>query len=150
MEISEVTRQSPWQQIADVTSLLIEQMEIIGVEKSEKDVKLAMENALKPGTTARFFACYDKGQAVACCMLNIGSGIEAGGDYLWINEFHVKEKNRGQGYGQALLKHILQWASEEGYGYIAGVTQPDNDSTRKLFSGQGFRTVEAVWMDKSE
>jgi GNAT superfamily N-acetyltransferase len=107
-----------------------------------------MENALKPGTPARFFICYEEDQAVACCVLNIGSGIEAGGDYIWINEFHVREDKRRQGIGKALLKHVLQWAKEEGYEYIASVTSPSNQAARELFKHQGFDDSEMIWLCK--
>jgi len=149
MEIIEVNRQSPWQYIADITSLLIEQMKVIGRVVVDRQVKAAMENALKPGTTARFFLCRDDdGRAIACCVINIGSGIDAGGDYIWINEFHVHENKRRQGIGRALLNHIRQWAKEEGYGYIAGVTQPSNAAARELFKEHGFSSSEMVWLER--
>ncbi len=150
MEIMEVTRQSPWGQIADMTTLLIEQMKVIGKDLDEKHVKAGMENALKPGTTARFFICYDDDEkAAACCLLNIGSGIEAGGDYIWINEFHVREDKRRMGFGQALLKHVLQWANEEGYDYIASVTSPENKAARELFKQNGFGDSEMIWLERT-
>ena len=149
MEIMEITRQSPWGQIADMTTLMIEQMKIIGKDVDDKHVKAAMENALKPGTSARFFICYDDDRkAAACCLINIGSGIEAGGDYLWINEFHVRDDQRRKGFGQALLKYILQWAREGGYDYIASVTSPGNHAARELFKQHGFNDSDMIWLER--
>lgn len=149
MNIIEVTRQSPWQEIADVTTLLIEQMKERHGDFDEKNVKLAMENALKPGTSARFFLCYGSdGTAAGCIMINIGSGIEAGGDYIWINELCVRSGRRGRGTGAALVGHLLHWAREEGYGYLAGVTALSNDAARRLLDRCGFAQSEMTWVDK--
>jgi GNAT superfamily N-acetyltransferase len=150
VEINEVTRQSPWQHIADLTSLLLEQMKAIGSPKADKDVKLAVENALKPGSSARFFVCYDDDQAVGCCLLNIGSGIEASGDYIWINEIHVRKNRRRQGIGKTLLKHVLKWANVKGYKYIASVTFPSNRAAKELFTQQGFDESDMVWLVKQD
>jgi GNAT superfamily N-acetyltransferase len=150
VEIYEVTRQSPWQHIADLTSLLLEQMKAIGSPKTDKDVKLAVENALKPGSSARFFVCYDDDRAVGCCLVNIGSGIEAGGDYIWINEIHVREDKRRQGIGKALMKHVLKWANEKAYKYIASVTSPSNRAAKQLFIQQGFAESDMIWLMKQD
>lgn len=148
MVIEEVTRQSQWQRIADVTTCMIEQMKSIGKNSDPTRVKLAMDNALKPGSSARFFICYDDDTPAGCCFLNIGCGIEAGGDYIWINEIHVRREYRKKGVGTTLLNHILQWAKEQGYGYIASMTGPSNIACHELFTHFEFKTAECVWMEK--
>jgi GNAT superfamily N-acetyltransferase len=148
MNIIEVTRQSPRRQVADAATLLIEQMKVIGAEVDDNHVETALENALKAGSSARFFLGYHENRAAACCLLNIGSGIEAGGDYAWINEIHVTEEYRRMGIGKALLSHVLRWAEERGYRYIASVTSPNNRAARQLFERQGFDSSDMIWLKR--
>jgi GNAT superfamily N-acetyltransferase len=150
MPIIEIAKTSSNQQIEALILLLTEQMKAIGRKRDPVQIKDALTNAFKPESRARFFLCHeDDGEAVGCCVVNICSGIEAGGDYVWINEIHVREDRRGRGIGRKLLEYVVSWAEDNGYGYLASMSSPDNQVSQSLFSSHGFGLSRIIWMDKS-
>jgi len=138
--------------IDPVISLMREQMAAIGRQQSHDEIRTAMENALKPGSRAHLFVAYDDvedlSQPVALCFANICSGIESGGDYLWINEIHTREDRRGERVGELLFGFIFEWARNHGCRYALGVTSKNNESAQRLCARQGFEESEVIWLNK--
>lgn len=127
--------------------LLHQQMIDIGSEKKIETLDTAINNALKKESRARFFIGFQDTVPVGLAFLNICSGIESEGDYIWLNEIQVRKEYRGLEIGKQLLKFIQTWAKKNNYKNILGVTSFENSVSQKLFSSQGFDVSEMVWLN---
>ena len=129
--------------------LLHQQMIDIGSENSRSMIESAVRNALKPESRAVFFLAKKNGLPVGVVFANICSGIESGGDYIWINEIQISPDFRGLGIGKELLNHVLKWARRNDIKTVIGVAEADNHASRALFSSAGFVIDEINWMKKN-
>ena len=142
--------------IESMLSLLIEQMKVLGKAVNPDEIRGVIENALKPESRGLFFLAYDDDDAdgaatdpIGVCFVNICSGIEAGGDYIWINEIHTCADRRSQGVGQALVTNLVEWGRKHNCRYIAGITSKGNRAARGLFANLGFNDSEIIWLDRT-
>lgn len=131
-----------------VVSLLLEQMTFIGYEKTLEEANQVLENAMKAESRSVLFVSYDSAKAVAFAFGNICSGLESGGDYLYLNELYVCPEYRKQGLGTQLLRSVQSWAKEKGCTYLALVTHPRNEQAKQLYIEESFDLEELVWVDK--
>ena len=130
-----------------VIELLHRQMTDIGSSKPKERIRKAVQNALQPGSRARFFVLYRQSVPVGLAFLNVCSGIESEGDYVWLNEIQIDPIFRKQGYGKYLLNHIVQWAQKNRCKHVFSVTAPKNTASQTLFQSMGFQAAETQWMD---
>ena len=140
-----------WQVVdfESVIDLLSEQMKFVGRDYTRDDIKGAVLNAIRPNTRAHFFTAEDsEGKVIGICLVNICSGIEACGDYVWINEIHTRSDKRTKGIGQALLKHIVKWAESIGCRYVNAITSPTNKAAQNLCRSVGFKISNVAWLDR--
>lgn len=129
--------------------LMIHQLESYGAEGDKERLSHALENALKEESRAVFFLWEDhKFRLGAFAFANICSGLESGGDYLWINELYVDVPFRKRGVAQEILKFIDQWAVDEHLVYIACSTGQKNVPAQNLYAKQGFSISSTLWVDK--
>ncbi len=147
MKIIEVTKNNLQDIKDDALQIISEQMECIGGSTDQQRINQALENALKTESRARLFLAYKRNELVGMCFLNVCSGLESGGDYIYINEINIRKASRGLGYGTILLNYVKSWGAKNGYRYIAAVTSDNNEASQGLFSKNGFSKSEVAWLD---
>jgi GNAT superfamily N-acetyltransferase len=78
---------------------------------------------------------------------NVGSGLETGSDYLWLNELHVDHPFRRRGLASRMLEFVRDWADETGISYMACVTGMKNMPAQALYEANGFDLSPVMWVD---
>ncbi|MCG8570063.1 MAG: GNAT family N-acetyltransferase [Spirochaetes bacterium] len=148
MEIKIITKFDP-ETFSLILPLLLAQMEFIESPKNRQEIEKSMQNALKPESRALFFLLLDNNQqATGFAFANICSGIETGGDYLWLNELHIQSSHRGQGLAEKLMAHIAQWCREQKMIKILGITSVDNTKAVSFYKKHQFTVHPVNWLAK--
>jgi GNAT superfamily N-acetyltransferase len=111
-------------------------------------ISAAIENALKSGRAVFFVKTNETGDVCGFAFGNIGSGLETGADYLWLNELHVEPEHRRKKIATEILNFIDGWAKKNGIKYIACVTGEGNKTAINLYEKTGFNLSKTVWLDK--
>jgi len=130
--------------------LLQAQLLAQGARRSQAEMRSSLDRALRPGSRARLLvlARRDSGEPVGFAFFNVGSGLESGGDYLWLNEIHVAGKLRGQGAGRRMMEFLQDWGRRNGIKAICGVCGVKNGAARSFSHRLGFATEEACWISR--
>lgn len=150
MKIIELNRLSGKKAIEDLNLMLIEQMKEINIDIDNEKIQKAINNAMKINSKAYFFILYtDENKPVGLCFFNVSSGIESGGDYIWLNELHIKKEYRKMGYGDYLLKFLNDWAKNNRCVNIVCITSTKNEASQKLFKNNDFALHNVVWAEKN-
>lgn len=136
-------------ELETLIDILYQQMLDIKSKKSRSSIELAIKNALKPEARSLFFLAKQDTIPIGVVFVNICSGIESGGDYIWINEIQISPEFRGKGVGRKLLRYVLTWAKEHSMKSVLGVTDIDNNPSQALFKSEGFDVEEIMWMKKA-
>ena len=147
MEVLEISKNSI-QDVDLLIELMHQQMQDINSEKDRTSTESAVRNALKPESRAVFFFAKLDESPIGVAFVNIGSGIESGGDYLWINEIQISPQYRGKGFGSKLLNHILQWSQKNCMKSILCVADVSNIASQSLFRSEGFEVEDIKWIKK--
>lgn len=133
----------------ELIALISRQMISYGGDPDAERLRKALGNALKEESRSCLFLWEDwKMRTGAFVFANICSGLESGGDYLWINELYVDDSFRRRGIASEMLKFIDGWARANDLVYIACSTGLKNRAARELYSRNGFEEGETVWIDK--
>lgn len=132
-----------------VCSLMQKQMASVGSPKSTEQIEHALQSVFKPSGRAILFIGYDGDIPAAFAFGNIATGIEAGGDYFWLNELYVDTPYRNRGYASTLLAFAENRLKNEGISYFACVTGNENAAAQAVFRKQGFALDSIIWVDKS-
>lgn len=131
-----------------VVDLVKNQMIQIGGDTCEDRIRKSLTKALSPSTrSVIFLLCEDdvyKGFAFA----NIASGLESGGDYLWINEIFIDDDFRNKGLASKIMYRIEEWSKESDIGYIACSTGMANIRAVNLYKNKGYSVEPTLWVDK--
>lgn len=146
MKIIEITKSSD-KNIDTLVELLHQQMIVIGSEKTKEVICASVENALKKESRATFFVVFKNSDPIGMAFINVCSGIESEGDYIWLNEIHVKEEYRKQGTGTRLIEHIIRWAKDNNCRNILGVASLKNEASQNFFLSNGFKVSGMKWLD---
>ncbi|MBB6480167.1 GNAT family N-acetyltransferase [Spirochaeta isovalerica] len=129
--------------------LMSQQMATYGADPDKERLRKGLINALKESSRAVLFLKSDTGgKPEAFAFANICSGLESGGDYLWINELYVDELLRNRGVATEILNFIDSWCRENDLVYIACSSGLKNDAALSLYRKNGFVTSETIWVDK--
>ena len=136
------------EEIQILTDLLYQQMLDINSKSSRSAIESSIHNALKPESRALFFLAKEDEIPVGVVFVNICSGIESGGDYVWINEIQISPDYRRKGIGKRLLKHVLDWSRRNKMKTVLGVTGLINYSSQALFKSENFDIEDTKWMNK--
>ena len=131
-----------------LADLMHQQMIDINCEKDRASIASAINNALKPESRAVFLLAKQNGVPVGMVFINICSGIESGGDYIWINEIQILPKYRGKGFGTELLNHVVNWSKSKNIKYISSITGVKNNVSQSLFKSAGFKIEDMKWIEK--
>ena len=129
-------------------NLMQQQMRDIGSQKSPCAIQSAIVNALKAESRACFFLAKEHDIAVAAIFLNLCSGIESVGDYIWINEIQVAPAYRGKGVAALMLNHLTSWAEENDIRAIYGMTDINNQASQALFKAKQFSITNSKWLSR--
>jgi GNAT superfamily N-acetyltransferase len=147
MKIIEINN-SETNEINSLVGLLSQQMSDINSARSLKSIEIAIQNALKPESRAWFFLAKQHEIPIGVAFVNICSGIDSGGDYVWINEIQIAPAFRGQRFGKQLLNHVLKWSKENNMKTELGVTDTKNYVSQALFNSADFTIEDIKWMTK--
>lgn len=131
-----------------LVDLMHQQMMDINSKKDRSSIKSAISNALKPESRAVFFLAKQNENPAGVASLNICSGIESCGDYVWINEIQILPQYRGKGLGVELLNHVVTWAKSKNIKSIISVAGIKNNVSQSMFRSAGFEMEDIKWIKK--
>ena len=147
MEILEITGHNK-KELDVLVDLMYQQMIDINSEKDRPSIESAINNALKPESRTIFFLAKQNENTVGIAFINVCSGIESGGDYVWINELQILPQYRGKGFGAELLKHVVAWAKSKNIKSVLSVAGVKNKISQSLFKSAGFEIEDIKWIKK--
>ncbi|WNF35792.1 GNAT family N-acetyltransferase [Bacillaceae bacterium IKA-2] len=124
-----------------LAQLMMGQMEAIGDKDAYSSLVRAIDLALVTGSSAKIFAVEEEGQIIALAFLNIGIGLEKGGQYIWLNDLYVHKEFRQRGIAKKLLLHIVFWAEKNNLMAIELETGINNIATKRLYNSLGFYDI---------
>ncbi len=127
---------------------LSQQMKDIGSNKSRSAIESAIQNALKPDSRAIFFLAKQDNVPIGTVFMNVCSGIESGGDYVWINEIQISPNYRGKGYGKELLNHVFEWSKMNSIKTMLSISGTNNTASQALFKSENFILDNIKWMER--
>jgi GNAT superfamily N-acetyltransferase len=148
MNVTVHTAQHPLQPDLRVIEILHAQMERIETFRSTAEIIASIDNAQKEGSRGVFTVAWEEDQPIGLAFGNIGSGIESGGDYFWLNELYVPTQHRNKGVAQAILDALEDWLRSQSIHYVAGVTGHDNGAALALYQKKGYTITSPAWFDK--
>ena len=147
MDIIEINSHKT-KEIDVLVDLMHQQMFDINSEKDRASIKSAINNALKPESRAVFFLAKQYENPIGLAFINICSGIESGGDYIWINEIQILPQYRGKGFGSELLDHVVNWSKNKNIKAITSISGIKNNVSQSMFASAGFEIVDVKWVEK--
>jgi GNAT superfamily N-acetyltransferase len=147
MDIVEINKHNT-KEVEVLIDLMHQQMLDINSEKDRSSIASAIRNALKPDSRAIFFLAKQNEIPIGAAFINICSGIESGGDYVWINEIQIIPEFRGKGFGSRLLRHILEWSKSNNMKAMLSIAGIKNTVSQSLFKSAGFAVEDIKWMKK--
>jgi len=131
-------------------------MEIIKIDSSDtNDYSMLLDmlsqqmndiGSHKSDSRAICFLAKQDNVPIGMVFMNVCSGIESGGDYVWINEIRILPDQRGKGYGKELLNHVLEWSKMNDIQTVLGVTGISNNASQALFESENFIIDDIKWM----
>ncbi len=126
-------------------------LELLRAQLPDTDVRASLTRVLQPGSPAKLLVLSegDGADPVGFAFFNLGSGLESGGDYLWLNEIHVSERYRGQGGGRRMMDFLADWARRNRIRAIYGICAESNHGAQSFYRRLGFATEQACWLSKS-
>jgi GNAT superfamily N-acetyltransferase len=88
------------------------------------------------------FVCERDGSIVGMVALLTTVSTALGNKVALLEDMIVAPDCRGQGLGSMLLEHAAEWAENQGFGRITLLTDGDNESAHRFYSGKGFSRSE--------
>lgn len=132
-----------------ILKLIIAQMEHIGASRSREKIIETLKVVFDASKRTYILVIKENKVAKGFAFFNICTGIETGGDYIWLNELHVKHNERGKGYGKIVLAKLEQWASERNIKKILGIAYEDEDNVELFYEKAGFNIRSVKWLEKT-
>ena len=140
-------------EIEDMSSLIDiikRQMDYIGSKTDREGIINALKNALCNDKRAVLFVSISSDNKYQSFVFaNVASGLESGGDYLWINELYVDENYRRVNLATKMLGYVETWCLENRIKYISCCTGKANIKAQDMYKKNGFDMNETIWIDKS-
>lgn len=136
--------------LSNVVDLIQDQFKTYGVTKKAEEIIKSLENALSFKSRSVLFLMKDEADiAIGFSFGNICSGLESGGDYLWLNELFISECYRNKGLGKTLVTFIETWCLEKDIRYISCSTGVKNVKAQTFYKSMAYDLSEIFWVDKS-
>jgi GNAT superfamily N-acetyltransferase len=135
-------------EINKLAKIVIKQMEFIGVKNNLEPTGNAIKNALKNDRAIFFIKLNENRDYVGFAFGNIGSGLETGSDYLWINELFVEPEYRRKKIATEFFCFIEKWARDNEIKYIAAMTSKKNKSAINFYKNAEYGLSDVKWIDK--
>ncbi|MEZ5360623.1 MAG: GNAT family N-acetyltransferase [Candidatus Zixiibacteriota bacterium] len=150
MAIVEITRDNIESYRPALVRLVLAHMHVLGTETSKSRVEHTIDIVLEEDSRAHFIASVDEecSDVTGFCFFNTAIGLESGGRYLWLNEIHIKSDCRNRGIGRSMLAYMIEWAKENGYIAIYGITHRKNIGAQEFFDANDFVQTEVIWLDR--
>jgi len=128
------------------SELLAEALDDSAPATEASAIEAFLRKAVASKANARFLMLYDDNNAPAgLCSVNLCTSL--GGDYLWINNFHVRDAEFAKTYGEALAKELFRWAKEQGCVRVAGAAEKTDYEVRQLAEMFGMEQKKMVLLD---
>ena len=117
-------------------------LELLRAQLPDSDVRASPTRVLQPGSPAKLLVLSegDGAEPVGFAFINVGSGLESGGDYLLLNEMHVSER---------MMDFLTDWARRNRIRAIYGICAESNHGAQSFYRRLGFATEQACWLSKS-
>lgn len=149
MNIQVIEKHREIKNVDAVADLISKQMMVIKGEAEYDKILTSLKKSLSKSSRARLFLIEDDaGSYAGFAFGNVCSGLESGGDYLWINEIFVDQIYRGKKLGSRLIQFIEDWCKLNDIGYIACITGLSNTKAKRLFEKNEYGLNELIWVDK--
>jgi GNAT superfamily N-acetyltransferase len=84
------------------------------------------------------FVCERNGAIVGMVALLTTVSTALGNRVALLEDMVVSPECRGQGLGSMLMEHAAEWAESQGFGRVTLLTDGDNESAHRFYSGKGF------------
>lgn len=126
--------------------MVSDQMAEIGAVKKAAELRASLDSLRQAGDRVKLVVARLGQDLVGFALLNVCFGLESGGEYLWLNELHVREGYRGNGIGAAILEHLKAFSAAGGYAKILGLCGED---LRRFYEREGFAVEETRLLEWS-
>lgn len=148
-KIDIIKNYSQIENIDNVVGLIQDQFITYGVIKKAEEIINSLQNALSLKSRSVLFLIKDDANiAIGFSFGNVGSGLESGGDYLWLNELFICENYRYIGLGKTLVTFIENWCRDNGICYLSCSTGVNNVNAQKFYKSMAYDLSETIWVDK--
>lgn len=135
--------------IDQLIDLIEKQMRFIGANSSSEQIRKAINNISKNNRALFWVKVSEAGDFCGFAFGNIGSGLETGADYLWINELYVVPECRKKNIASEIINYIENWAKQNNIKYIALIADQDNQKALKFYEKAGYEFSSLMWVDKT-
>ncbi len=98
---------------------------------------LTFKEMLKSKTVEIFVAEKNK-KLVGVATVYILPRLELAGHYAVAEDVHIKESERGKGYGTLVFNALIKYLNGRGIKYVSAVVDKDNKIGRKFYEKLGF------------
>ena len=132
-----------------IIDMIYNQMKDINSKRERHDIENALRNALQTSKASILFIIEKEKRAIGFAFCNIGSGIESGSDYLWINEIYIDKDHRGKEHSSELLKYIEAWSIKKNIKAICCITGIKNDKAQKMFYKNQYTMDQEILVEKT-
>lgn len=137
-------------QIDNVVDLIQDQFKSYNVIKNSEVIIASLQNALSSKSRSILFLLKDEYNiGIGFSFGNIGSGLESGGDYIWLNELFISKNYRNNGLGKKLVTFIENWCVKQNICYISCSTGVKNVKAQNFYSNMEYDLSDTIWVDKS-
>lgn len=102
----------------------------------------AFKNILKDPHSTCKVAENNQGKVVGMCTAQWVYSTATGNKSAWMEDLIVEKNSRGQKIGEQLLKHITQWAQQQGCGRIQLVYDLNNTPAINFYQKHQFNRTQ--------
>ena len=149
MKVIEVFQNSNKKILETVVELNKAFLHSLGDTADDTRIRKGLQAMLTPNSSGHIFVLENENkQIVGFCYLNIGCGLQSGGDYIWLNGIYIIPEFRKKNYASFLLQYLQDWAKKRGCVYFCCVRDTDNFLSKALFERNGFEQDDSIWIQK--
>lgn len=139
VKVELINNMTEFVEYTQIVSLLKDQMEYIKTPKTNEEIKSTIKMMFQ-SEMAKLMVIEDNGLLIGFVFFNVAIGLQSGGKYLWLNEMHIHQYYRGQGYGTILFNELKKWAKEHDIKRVMGIIDDIDPRTKKFYQKRGTET----------